>query len=451
MQDFLIIVGIGLVHFLLIDTAISWFVNLVASNYPDKETRQVLRQFVRPLISMIVIMGIGTFAIHMTGLSGLEMIFSYIYFAWIVYRVWMLAIEPSTVPSDVDSLEQIDSLATEILQMIDQMLIDHKLIGTIIATYTGICRGTEDQRLGISEKPITEETHLRIRFECLCYCVSVASILALIHLKDNKKYSISSNFQDYNPFDGAIGVAFLELCERTGMDSLREITVSLDFSKSTDAGRSEMLIGFGDYIDPLDRLNEYRTAFLRMENETTQNSPVEIFGKRIGKVLDAEHYVLLDLIGIKTGSQLREITEIAFKRCLKAAEQGDADAQFNLGVMYEQGNGVKKDYTQAAKWYRKAAEQGHADAQFNLGSMYANGEGVKQDDTQAVEWFRKAAEQGHAYAQNNLGLMYAKGEGVKQDYTQAVEWYRKAAEQGYDKAQFNLGVIYANGHGVKKD
>ena len=69
---------------------------------------------------------------------------------------------------------------------------------------------------------------------------------------------------------------------------------------------------------------------------------------------------------------------------------------------------------------REAAEQGHADAQSNLGLMYAMGWGVPKDDVQAVAWYRKAAEQGNADAQSNLGRMYAKGEGVPQDYAQAV-------------------------------
>ena len=93
----------------------------------------------------------------------------------------------------------------------------------------------------------------------------------------------------------------------------------------------------------------------------------------------------------------------------------------------------------------QAAEQGYAKAQFNLGLMYDSGRGVRQDYTKAVQWYRKAAEQGDAKAQSNLGLMYDSGRGVRQDYTQAVQWYRKAAEQGYAKAQYNLGVMYDNG------
>jgi TPR repeat protein len=128
----------------------------------------------------------------------------------------------------------------------------------------------------------------------------------------------------------------------------------------------------------------------------------------------------------------------------KAAEQGDAAAQCNLGVKYAHGRGVEKDEAEAVVWYRKAAEQGDAAAQCNLGVMYGNGRGVEKDEVEAVEWYRKAAEQGYASAQNNLGVMYEYGQGVEKDEAEAVVWYRKAAEQGNARAQYNLGWMYEN-------
>jgi len=88
--------------------------------------------------------------------------------------------------------------------------------------------------------------------------------------------------------------------------------------------------------------------------------------------------------------------ETALKEWRPLAEQGDSYAQYNLGLMYDYGEGVIEDDTQAVYWYRKAAEQGHAKAQYNLGVMYESGRGIAKDDTQAVYWFRKAAEQGEA-------------------------------------------------------
>ena len=84
---------------------------------------------------------------------------------------------------------------------------------------------------------------------------------------------------------------------------------------------------------------------------------------------------------------------LPFAETRKAAEQGDAAAQYNLGVMYDEGKRVTRDDAEAVKWYRKAADQGHAKAQYNLGLMYTNGQGVKRDDVEAVKWFHKAADQ----------------------------------------------------------
>ena len=138
----------------------------------------------------------------------------------------------------------------------------------------------------------------------------------------------------------------------------------------------------------------------------------------------------------------------AYSWLLKAAEQGVAGAQFNLGVCYANGQGVEQNYTEAVKWYRKAAEQGVAGTQFNLGVCYANGQGVEQSYSEAVKWYRKAANQGYAKAQNNLGCCYYNGQGVEQSYSEAVKWYRKAAEQGDADAQNNLGICYYCGQGV---
>jgi hypothetical protein len=120
----------------------------------------------------------------------------------------------------------------------------------------------------------------------------------------------------------------------------------------------------------------------------------------------------------------------ALKWCRKAAEQGYAEAQNNMGYCYATGKGVEQDYGEAVKWYRKAAEQNYAQGQCNLGWCYGNGKGVEQDFEEAVKWYRLAAEQGNAVAQKNLGWCYAKGEGVEQDYEEAAKWYCLAAEQG---------------------
>lgn len=135
----------------------------------------------------------------------------------------------------------------------------------------------------------------------------------------------------------------------------------------------------------------------------------------------------------------------------QAAEKGYASAQYSLGLMYSDGEGVSQDDKEKVKWITKSAEQGFAAAQYNLAAIYYNAEGVTQDYGKALEWFRKSAEQGDADSQLNLGLMYRKAKGVPQNHAEAFVWLKKSAEQGIADAQYNLGVIYYNGEGVTAD
>ena len=106
--------------------------------------------------------------------------------------------------------------------------------------------------------------------------------------------------------------------------------------------------------------------------------------------------------------------------------------------MYANGRGVAANDAEAVKWFRKAAEQGNASAQSNLGLMYANGRGVAANDAEAVKWYRKAVTQGHASAQSNLGVMYANGRGVDKNMAWATYWSALAAQQGIASASDNL-------------
>ena len=82
--------------------------------------------------------------------------------------------------------------------------------------------------------------------------------------------------------------------------------------------------------------------------------------------------------------------------------RGHADAEYNLGLCFFEGEGVKKDMVEAAKWFRKAAEQGHVGAQYYLAECYHSGDGVEKDMAEAVKWYRKAAEQGFKEAKDKL-------------------------------------------------
>ena len=99
----------------------------------------------------------------------------------------------------------------------------------------------------------------------------------------------------------------------------------------------------------------------------------------------------------------------------------------------------------------KAAEQGDADAQTLLGVCYSKGEEAPQSDEEAIKWWRKAAEQNHPLAQCSLGFCYMLGAGVRKNMATAVAWWRKAAAQGSSLGQGALGIAYMHGNGVDKD
>ena len=109
--------------------------------------------------------------------------------------------------------------------------------------------------------------------------------------------------------------------------------------------------------------------------------------------------------------------------------------------MYGKGQGVKRDYEKAMKWYRLAAAQGYAVAQYNLGNVYRDGEGVGQDYAEAVKWFRLAAAQGLALAQYNLGFRYVNGQGVAKDNIRAHMWFNLSAISGVADAAANRDLI----------
>ena len=118
-----------------------------------------------------------------------------------------------------------------------------------------------------------------------------------------------------------------------------------------------------------------------------------------------------------------------------------AESLFLEGRAYANGEGKPKDWAKAAELYRKAAEQGNAKAQNNLGWCYVQGNGVAKDTAEGLKWLRKAAEQGTAKTQDSLGYVLIKGQGVPKDAKEGVMWLTKAAEQGVARAQGHLGRL----------
>jgi len=131
-----------------------------------------------------------------------------------------------------------------------------------------------------------------------------------------------------------------------------------------------------------------------------------------------------------------------FEKTKAQAEAGDAVGQRELGKHYLYGAGVAGDFSEACKWFRKAAEQNDAEAQYDLGSVYdEGGEGVPRDLVEACKWYRKAAEQNYAKAQCCLGNAYNFGTGVPQDNVQAYKWLALAAAQGDQNGKNALKLL----------
>jgi uncharacterized protein len=136
---------------------------------------------------------------------------------------------------------------------------------------------------------------------------------------------------------------------------------------------------------------------------------------------------------------------------LDRAEQGDVQAQFDLGTLFYYGKGVAENPEAAFAWFKKAADKGHAAAQYAVGRMYYYGKGVEQNGKEALLWFRKSAENGSADAQFALGVMYQFGKSVEKDLKEAAKWFRSAADAGMASAQYALGAMYSLGQGVVRD
>lgn len=132
------------------------------------------------------------------------------------------------------------------------------------------------------------------------------------------------------------------------------------------------------------------------------------------------------------------------------AAEGYSPAQYQLAMMYKNGQGVAKDLQKAFDLLTLASNQNDSDAQFDLAIMYSEGEVVAKDLQKAFELTAKSATKGLASAQFNLGVMYYDGTGTSKDYLKASRWYQKAADQNYALAQFNLALMYFEGQGVEK-
>ena len=141
----------------------------------------------------------------------------------------------------------------------------------------------------------------------------------------------------------------------------------------------------------------------------------------------------------------------AFRTWMPLANEGFAEAQNNIGHMYETGQGVTRSFTEAMRWYRLAADAELPQAQHNLGLLYFHGYGVPADKSEAVTWFTLAAEQNLAESQYMLGVVHQQGDGADLDYAEARRRFRQSSLNGYADAQLMYAYMLQAGEGGEPD
>ncbi len=166
---------------------------------------------------------------------------------------------------------------------------------------------------------------------------------------------------------------------------------------------------------------------------------------------------LAALIEIPLPDEWEKAQQILYREALtwfaKAATQGHSHAQKDIALLHIGGLGVPQNSSEGLRWLRKAveADSANSDAQFFMGQAYLKGWGVESNAAEAAWWFTKAANAGHSYAQGLLAELYEGGDGVTRNFQEALRLYHEAAAQDHPHSLFRLGCIYAEGAEIERD
>ena len=143
--------------------------------------------------------------------------------------------------------------------------------------------------------------------------------------------------------------------------------------------------------------------------------------------------------------------DLALKSFRTSAEAGHPEAINNMGGFFRDGIVVSRNPEAAVQWFERSANLGNSYGQLNFGLALQRGEGIEKDEARAATLFRDAATQGNAEAMNAYGMCFYSGTGVEKDEIAAVRWFRASAERGCSQAMENLATCYDKGFGVRKD
>ena len=198
----------------------------------------------------------------------------------------------------IPSIDKLDILAVDVLLSIDDFILDQKIVNSILESYKLVCRSRNIQGLKISEMPITDDMKLRMRYECLCFSIFLATLQSTKYLAEKKWFTKHPDKIIIEKFNRALEMILIVFCEKTLMIELRDI-------KFIATGPEPKFV-LGAHLDPLDRLDEYGEAFI--ENHGRE---LGIFSNWVGKALDAPNYPLFETVGGMFGKQLIKMSNDA--------------------------------------------------------------------------------------------------------------------------------------------
>ncbi|KAK8845191.1 hypothetical protein M9Y10_021373 [Tritrichomonas musculus] len=278
----------------------------------------------------------------------------------------------------------------------------------------------------------------RYSYEVDIYSIGLIIYFIIMEKEAPKELYERNIFDDFNDEFSELG----KLCEKC-----------INIEGSNRPTIDEIIINFLKYysssIQNLTILNNIRQMTIQKNNllvESDQNNSETLEEENSIQfdLNDPENQFELGLIYHNGEGVERDIVKAILFYSL-AADQNHIEAQFNLGAIFHKGEGVERDFDEAIHYYTLAANQNYPQAQYYLGLIYYEGEYIKQDFNKAFYYFQLAANQNHPQAQFYLGLFYHKGTSVQQDISKAIHYYTIAADKNIIEAQLNLGLIYSKG------
>ena len=191
---------------------------------------------------------------------------------------------------------------------------------------------------------------------------------------------------------------------------------------------------------------ELRKLLIKEGVIETDNTSTDVIKKAASTLLGLFLVVGLSTLLFACNGNSKSNVNVPTEYCeelVKLAEEGNAEAQANLGICYAKGEGLSPSNEEAVKWFKKSSEQNNAKGQFYLSMAYNRGMGVSQDWEESIRLMKKSANQGFAKAQSQLGGLYEYGlMNTPKNHQEAMKWFEKAAKQGDPDGQMNVGLEY---------